>query len=224
VLIDVEGHGREEIGDGLDVSRTLGWFTSLFPVRLDPGPVAFEEVVSGGPGVGQAVKAVKEQLRRLPDHGIGYGLLAYLNPDTAAQLAASPSPQIGFNYLGRLPAPGSAGLAGTTSPQWGMAPETGALGGGWDPRMPATHALEINSVVHDHPDGPRLDATWSWPGGLLSEADVAELAGAWFQALEGLVTHAARPGAGGHSPSDFALVNLSQGDIDQLEGLVGRLP
>ncbi len=67
VLVEVEGHGREEIIDGVDLSRTVGWFTSLFPVCLDPGALSWEELVAGGPAVGQAIKRVKEQLRALPD-------------------------------------------------------------------------------------------------------------------------------------------------------------
>ena len=102
VLVDVEGHGREDIIDGVDVSRTVGWFTSLFPVRLDPGSLSWEQLQAAGPAVGQAIKRVKEQLRVLPDHGIGFGLLRYVNPDTSPHLAGLPSPQIGFNYLGRF--------------------------------------------------------------------------------------------------------------------------
>src|SRR5207244_2334635 len=146
VLVDVEGHGREEIAPGVDLTRTLGWFTSLYPVALEPGALAFEEVASGAVSLGRAVKAVKEQLAALPDHG-----------------------------------------------------------------------LEVNSMVRDHPDGPRLEASWSWAGELLAEDEVAELARLWFAALQGLVVHAARPGAGGHSPSDFALARIGQADIDELE-------
>ncbi|MET9611076.1 amino acid adenylation domain-containing protein, partial [Streptomyces sp. NPDC006512] len=95
VLVDVEGHGREAVVEGVDLSRTVGWFTSMFPVRLDAG--------SGG-DLGRALKAVKEQLHALPDHGIGFGLLRYsgVDPQAAAVLAGLAKPQIGFNYLGRF--------------------------------------------------------------------------------------------------------------------------
>ncbi|OCC07226.1 non-ribosomal peptide synthetase [Streptomyces sp. PTY087I2] len=83
-LIDLEGHGREELVPGADISRTIGWFTSLYPVHLSPGITedAWEEIWTGGPAVGNAVKSIKEQLRALPDNGAGYGLLRHLNPDT----------------------------------------------------------------------------------------------------------------------------------------------
>ena len=83
VLIDLEGHGREELFADVDLSRTVGWFTSLFPLRLDPGPLDLDEALSGGAALGRALKAIKEQLRALPDHGLGYGLLRYLNPQSA---------------------------------------------------------------------------------------------------------------------------------------------
>ncbi|MFB7650291.1 condensation domain-containing protein, partial [Streptomyces sp. NPDC056084] len=101
VLVDLEGHGREELA-GADLSRTVGWFTSIHPVHLEPPAVAWDAVASGGPGVGGAVKRVKEQLRRIPDNGLGYGLLRHLNSKTSAELASFTSPQIAFNYLGRM--------------------------------------------------------------------------------------------------------------------------
>ncbi|KOV14648.1 hypothetical protein ADK60_28330, partial [Streptomyces sp. XY431] len=76
--VELEGHGREELGAGTDLSRTVGWFTSLFPVRLDLGGLDVGEAVAGGAALGEAVKRGKEHLRSLPDHGLGYGLLRYL--------------------------------------------------------------------------------------------------------------------------------------------------
>ena len=86
VLLDLEGHGREEIFADVELSRTVGWFTSLLPVRLDPGLLDLDEALAGGPALGRALKLIKEQLRALPDHGLGYGLLRYLN--RADRLAA----------------------------------------------------------------------------------------------------------------------------------------
>ena len=87
VLLDLEGHGREEVFADLDLSRTVGWFTSLFPVRLELGALDLEEALAGGAALGRALKSIKEQLRALPDKGLGYGLLRYLNAETAPQLA-----------------------------------------------------------------------------------------------------------------------------------------
>ena len=210
VLIDLEGHGREQqLFEGVDLSRTVGWFTSLFPVRLDAGALDLEEAMEGGAALGQAFKRIKEQLRALPDGGLGYGVLRHLNPETAPALAGLASPQIGFNYLGRF--------ARDQAADWQIAPEAEALGGGIDPDMPLAHILEVNALTLEQSDGPELSATWSWPSALLSEEAVRDLAQGWFGALEALVGYAAQPGAGGHTPSDFPLVTLSQAEIEQLE-------
>ena len=209
MLIDLEGHGREELFADVDLSRTVGWFTSLFPVRLDPGSLDLDEALAGGPALGRALKLIKEQLRALPDHGLGYGLLRYLNRESAAQLAGFATPPIGFNYLGRFAAPAGA--------DWGAAAEAGALGLGGDPALPLAHALEINAHTLDQQDGATLSATWSFAPALLTDAEVADLAQGWFAALDALVRHAEQPGAGGRTPSDLPLVALTQGEIETLE-------
>ncbi|MFF2144926.1 amino acid adenylation domain-containing protein [Kitasatospora sp. NPDC058190] len=206
-LIDVEGHGRQDLTDGLDLSRMVGWFTTIRPARLDPGVTDWAGLWAGGPEAGQAVRAVKEQLRTAPDEGIGYGLLRHLDPQAGPALAALATAPVLFNYLGRADAPGG---------DWQAVPETEAvLTEGAD--LPLSHLLEVNAVIQDHPDGPRLRATWTWPERLLPEAEVRELADTWFRALGALTEHADRPDAGGHTPSDLALVELSQDEIDGLE-------
>ncbi|MEU6221502.1 amino acid adenylation domain-containing protein [Streptomyces sp. NPDC047022] len=214
VLVDLEGHGREEIAPGLDLSRTVGWFTALYPVRLDAGVSDWDDVWDGGAQLGRAVKTVKEQLRTIPDRGIGHGLLRHLNQDTGPLLADRPAPQIGFNYLGRFTAGRSA--------DWEAAEEADAVAAPADPGMPLPHAVDLNAATEDRPGGPRLVANWSWPGELLDEGRVRELADTWFRALRALVAHAARPGAGGHSPSDLGVVALAgerigQDELDALE-------
>ncbi|GAA3212014.1 amino acid adenylation domain-containing protein [Actinocorallia longicatena] len=199
VLVDLEGHGREEIVPGVDLSRTAGWFTTINPVRLDPGQVGWDEVVQGGPAVGTAIKLVKEQLRQIPDNGIGFGLLGL-----------TARPQLAFNYLGRVTAPSSG--------DWSPAAEelAEALGGGHDAALGLPHTLEVNAHTRDTETGPRLSATWSWAGGVLAEPDVRRLSALWFEALTGLVLHAAGDGAGGFTPSDIDLVSISQDELDDL--------
>ncbi|HSB22524.1 MAG TPA: condensation domain-containing protein, partial [Burkholderiaceae bacterium] len=208
VLLDLEGHGREEVFGDIDLSGTVGWFTSLFPVRLDPGALDVEEAMAGGGALGRALKTIKEQLRALPDNGLGYGVLRYLNPQTASQLAGFASPQIGFNYLGRFAASAAA--------DWGSAGEAVRLGAG-DPAMPLGHCIEVNALTLDEREGTRFTATWSWAPALVAEAEVRDLAQCWFAALEALVRHAAAPGAGGRTPCDLPLVSLSQAEIEGLE-------
>ena len=210
--------GGAEFG-AVDLTRTVGWFTSLYPVRLDPGLLDLEEALSGGPALGRALKTIKEQLRAVPGKGLGYGLLRYLNDETAAELAGAPAPQLGFNYLGRF-------AAGADGADWAPAnlderattQTMPARRGGGDPALPLAHLIEINALTLDEANGPRLTANWMWAGALLDEAAVRDLAETWFRALTALARHAAEPGAGGRTPSDLALVDLTQGEIERLEG------
>ncbi|MEU8877096.1 amino acid adenylation domain-containing protein [Streptomyces javensis] len=215
VLVNLEGHGREELDEGVDLSRTVGWFTSLFPVRLDPGPHDWAEYRAGGPATGRVLKRVKEQLRALPDNGIGFGLLRYLNPQTAPVLSRLPEPQISFNYLGRFP--GAVATEKATPADWGPAPEGFDLDGGSDPGRPLAHTVDITAMTQDLPDGPHLVADVSWAGELLGEDEVDELGQNWLTALTALVRHAEGPEAGGYSPSDLTLVPLTQDEIDAVE-------
>ncbi|WP_433206346.1 amino acid adenylation domain-containing protein [Dactylosporangium sp. CS-047395] len=192
VLLRLEGHGREEqLVPGSDLSRTVGWFTVDYPVRLDPG----------GDDPATALKRVKEQLRAIPDGGAGYGLLRY-----RGELPAAAEPAILFNYLGRLAAGDDA--------DWVAAPEGDTLGDGLDPAFPAGHALEINAGTLDLPTGPELDVRLTYVATVLTEPDVARLGELWLAALDRL--RAASPD-GGFSPSDLSLVTLSQDEIDEFE-------
>jgi amino acid adenylation domain-containing protein len=91
---NLEGHGRENLFDDVDISRTVGWFTSIFPVRLELN----ESGETWQPG--EALKSVKEQLRRIPQRGVGYGILRYLSGDKT--LRSWPEPAMVFNYLGQF--------------------------------------------------------------------------------------------------------------------------
>ncbi|NUR05140.1 MAG: amino acid adenylation domain-containing protein [Streptomyces sp.] len=221
-LVRLEGHGREEqTVPGADLSRTIGWFTAMYPVRLDLAGVDVADAFAGGRAAGQAVKAVKEQLRAVPDNGIGYGLLRHLNPETAAALPAGREPQIGFNYLGRT--------SGADLPEelrgLGWTPDTSQrdLIAAPDPDMPVMSALEINAVATDTGAGDELTAYFGFATGLLSREEVTELAGLWVQALTALARHAVTPEAGGLTPADAPLVDVSQEEIDTWEARFGHL-
>ena len=225
VLVDVEGHGREGGADGIDLSRTVGWFTSIAPVRLDPGPVGLTQVTGGGAAAGELVKRVKEQLRAVPGDGLGFGLLRYLNPDSAPVLAMLPVPQIGFNYFGRhlagspaTTATAARGRAADADGYWHPAPGAGGgLGGAVGAGMPAAHVLELTVLVRETGSGPELLLSLTWPQGLLEPEEVAELADGWVAALGGIAAHAGQPAAGGHTPSDFPLAAVNQAEIDEVE-------
>ncbi|WP_328222227.1 non-ribosomal peptide synthetase [Streptomyces sp. NBC_00310] len=186
VLVDLEGHGREEElgGDGVDLSRTVGWFTSVFPVRLDPGPADPAEAFAGGRAAAEAVRLVREHLAALPANGVGYGLLRHLNPRTREVLAAHEPARVEFNYLGRFGIPEET--------DWSYAPEEDAADIGPEGSMREGHALEINVVTEDRADGPVLAAHWSYLEGLVPRETVQDLAETWFRALRGLLAWAER--------------------------------
>ncbi|TDU69092.1 non-ribosomal peptide synthetase [Streptomyces sp. KS 21] len=221
-LVRLEGHGREEEAvPGADLSRTVGWFTSMYPARVDVQGVDLADVLAGGSAAGKAIKLVKEQLRGVPDKGLGYGLLRWLNPETAPQLEDYAAPQIGFNYLGRISdadVPEHLRAEGWVPADWSaqLIPMP-------DPDLPALSALEVNSVVTDTADGARLQAVFMFPTGVLSRERTAELAELWVEVLHGMAAHAARPQIGGLTPSDAPLVSVKQHEIDEWEERYGRL-
>ncbi|MER5528768.1 non-ribosomal peptide synthase/polyketide synthase [Streptomyces sp. NPDC002677] len=182
VLLDLEGHGREEeLAGDADLSRTVGWFTSVVPVRLDPGP-AGPDTLAGGAALDEAVARIREHLGNLPAAGIGHGLLRHLNPVTGPLLAELGEPQIEFNYMGRFDRP--------TAADWSYAAEESAADLDADPGMPMSHALTLNALTEDRPEGPELSAHWAYAAGLLTEDAVRALAETWFRALEALVARA----------------------------------
>ncbi|OXS36792.1 non-ribosomal peptide synthetase [Streptomyces sp. XY006] len=212
LLVGLEGHGREErLAAGVDLSATVGWFTTLHPVALDPGPLDLGEALSGGTAAATALKRIKEQLRAVPDHGIGYGLLRHLDPATAAELAEHPEPQVVFNYLGRFTASASG-----TEP-WELAPEAPMLAVPRTDGRPAATGLEINAVAVEQADGVRLHVSAAAPHAFLPPSGTRALLTLWERALRGLVRHAENTPAGGLTPSDLPLVALTQEDIEDFE-------
>ena len=160
------------------------------------------------------VKSVKEQLLAVPDHGIGYGLLRYLNEDTGPVLRDQPAPQIAFNYLGRV----AGGIPdGGRGAGWLPVDDASDLTGAQNPDMPVPAVLDINAFTLDDGGRPRLRAIWSFPSGVLTAREVGAAARMWRNALVALVAYAATPGAGGRTPSDLDLVGLGQAEIERLE-------
>ncbi|WP_427923869.1 non-ribosomal peptide synthase/polyketide synthase [Streptomyces sp. cg40] len=180
VLVDLEGHGREEqLAGDADLSRTVGWFTSVVPVRLDPGRADLADAFTGGPALDTALARVRAHLTALPAAGIGHGLLRHLNPGTGPLLAQLAEPQIEFNYMGRFDRPAAA--------DWSYAPEDDAADLDADPGQPMSHALTLNAITENRPEGPQLSAHWAYAAELLTEERVQDLARTWFRALEAVV-------------------------------------
>ncbi|MFJ3663402.1 amino acid adenylation domain-containing protein [Streptomyces sp. NPDC090119] len=195
VPVELEGHGREDLFDDVDLSRTVGWFTTVFPVALE---------LPRGDDWGATLKAVKEQLRAVPSRGLGYGALRYLGE--AGALGQGRQCHVGFNYHGRFDADtGDAGLFRG----WCENPVPDR-----SPEQARQCLLDITGMVRDG----RLEFSWEYSGDVHREETVAQLAEAFLTALEQIVEYCALPGTGGCTPSDFPLAGLDQAAVDRIAG------
>jgi amino acid adenylation domain-containing protein/non-ribosomal peptide synthase protein (TIGR01720 family) len=195
VLVDMEGHGREDVIEGVDVSRTVGWFTSVYPVLLEVE----------GSDLASALKSVKEQLRGVPQRGVGYGVLKYLGADEGLRerLRGTREAEVSFNYLGQF----DQVLGGS---EFSAAPEsTGAV---QDARGMRPHLLAINGMVVDG----QLRMTWGYSEAMHRRESVEYVAGEFIEVLREIVEHCRNEEAGGYTPSDFPLANLDQESLDSL--------
>ncbi|QNE17032.1 amino acid adenylation domain-containing protein [Kribbella qitaiheensis] len=216
-VIRLEGHGREEeVAPGADLSRTVGWFTTLHPVRLDVSKIDIADAVSGGKAAATALMAVKEQLRAVPDKGIGYSLLRFANPETAAVLRQYPADEIGFNYLGRF------AFADSLDGGWPLAPERPELVATPSPDMPLLSALELNAVVTTGAEGEQLTALFTFAAGVIAEDEVDQLAELWVAALQGLAKNV-QNGGRGITPSDVSLVAVTQRELNTWQDRYGDI-
>ncbi|MCK9800868.1 amino acid adenylation domain-containing protein, partial [Pseudomonas sp. MAFF 302030] len=196
VLIQLEGHGREELFDNVDLTRTLGWFTSLFPVKL---------TANASPEA--SIKAVKEQLRAIPNKGLGFGVLRYLGEAPVQQaLKALPAPRITFNYLGQFDGSFDNTPSGLFVPS--------GLGGGanQDPQAPLGNWLTLNGQVYDDV----FTLGWTFSLERFDVATVQHLADDYSAELQALIEHCCREENASLTPSDFPLASLDQAQLDQL--------
>ncbi|MBE9004885.1 amino acid adenylation domain-containing protein [Fortiea sp. LEGE XX443] len=196
LLIHLEGRNREDIFDDVDLSRTVGWVTSLFPVLLD-----IRETSS----VGEALKVVKEQLRAIPNRGIGYGTLRYTCENTTiAKSLRIPQSEVVFNYLGDF----DQTLAESSLFKFA----TESCGSTRSVQNNRNELLEINGFVVDG----QLQVNWSYSEELHRRSTIAALSESFVDALRSLITHCTSPAVGGYTPSDFPLVTINQQQLDDL--------
>ncbi|MBN8750056.1 MAG: hypothetical protein J0I65_21440, partial [Variovorax sp.] len=202
VVIGLEGHGREEIGQAVDTSRTVGWFTTMYPVRLPGG---------AGKSGGDRLRAVKEALRRVPDKGLGYGVLRYMKGEPGL---AGVEWELVFNYLGQLDqvvegrGDGGAGLL-RSAKEW--------PGEGISEEQPVGEKLLVGTAVQ----GGRLVVRWSYSRRHYRKETIAALVGKYLRALEELIDHCVEQGRQGKvvsSPSDYGLGEVMS--REELDGFV----
>ncbi len=196
LLIDLEGHGREELFDDVDLSRTVGWFTTIFPVCLH----------LDGEEPGEAIKSIKEQLRRIPRRGIGYGILRYLGRGEIGRPTSDP--EISFNYLGQFQPAAQDGLLQLSQAA------TGPL---YSPEGSRAHLLDILAAVVDG----ELRMEWMYNRAVHDEATIWELAETFKRRLTALIVHCQSPNVGGWTPSDFPDAELDQDELAALLSALG---
>ncbi len=192
LLVNLEGHGREEIISGIDLSRTVGWFTTVFPVLLDLGETS---------SIGDGLKRIKEQLRSIPKRGINYGILQYLNRDRPFH--NSPPAEVCFNYLGQfdriLP----------DSSLFNFAPE--ASGADRSTLGDRRYLIEINGLIVQG----KLQLDWGYSQQIYSKATIVSLAENFLQALRDIIVHCQTEESVRYTPTDFPKANLSQQELDR---------
>ncbi len=196
LLLDLEGHGREELLPGITLTRTVGWFTSVFPVLLQ---------LKGMSHPVQNLQSVKEQLRRIPNRGIGYGLWRYLSqrPD-ADKIKALPDAAVSFNYLGQIDH-----VLGP-SPLFALAREKS--GAARSILAQRSHLLEINGLIREG----QLQIAWTYSGNIHRNETIELLAEKFIKLLQSLIGHSRNVEAEPFTPSDFPLAKFSQQQLSKV--------
>jgi len=195
--VHLEGHGRENLFRNVDVSRTVGWFTALYPVQLD---------LAQAVRPGEVIKTIKEQLHRIPSKGVGFGVLRYLYPDKAVRssLAKMDRAEITFNYLGQFDQ-----MLQEDSP---FAPAAESKGADQSPENKMDALFNINGGIQ----GGKLRMTFEYSNQQFRKETVRFIADSFIDELKKLIRHCLSPEAGGVTASDFELANLSNKKLDSV--------
>jgi phthiocerol/phenolphthiocerol synthesis type-I polyketide synthase E len=198
ILVDVEGHGREEVFSDVNLTRTVGSFATMSPVLLQLEPET---------APGEALKSIKEQVRRVPGNGIGYGLLRYAAGDSAvaAKLKAMPSASIRFNYLGQFDQPLKSNAV--------FAPIREHVAHAHDPQSRRSHLFEITALIFEG----KLHLEWGYSKAFHRLQTVEHLAGEFVRNLQTLIEISRSAGSAEFTPSDFPLADLNDARLQQLE-------
>lgn len=204
LLLDLEGHGRVDIIDDVDLTRTMGWFTTIFPLILDlTEAVETEEVLA----------VVKRRLREIPRQGAGYGFLRYLSQGAAEQLQKLPQAEVSFNYLGQLDQIWQAARSEAGSRPFATA--RGSGGPHCNLKEKRSHLLDITGSVR----GGRLRLTWIYSENVHLRSQIEALAQGCLSALRALIGSCQTATHEGYKPGDFPLAKLEQTQLDQLIAL-----
>ncbi len=205
LAIELEGHGREEdLLPGVDLTRTVGWFTDLYPVVLE---------MPAGAGLGERLQSIKERLHTIPSRGLSHGLLRWLGrPEIARKLAAFPHPEVSFNYLGQ--ADSSARGAGPAAAESVLSFARENPGPTLSPRATRSHELAVSAVIA----GGSLRVELIYGSERLAKATVEAWAADFRAQALALAEHCAAPEVFGYTPSDFPLARLDAAGLTAAVG------
>ncbi|HXM49298.1 MAG TPA: amino acid adenylation domain-containing protein, partial [Pyrinomonadaceae bacterium] len=197
IILTIEGHGREDRLESVDTTRTIGWFTNIYPVLLQ---------VNQELGAGELLKQIKEQLRLAAQSGWWYDALRYCGPEQQIrdQLQSLPPSVASFNYLGQMDQ-----VLGNEG-RFEIAAES--CGATQDDSERRAYPLEIGGAVI----GGRLQMTWRHSTALHSRASIEEMAASFMDELRRLIEHCTNSEARGFTPSDFPLAHLNQAELDRV--------
>jgi amino acid adenylation domain-containing protein/non-ribosomal peptide synthase protein (TIGR01720 family) len=196
LLLDMEGHGRENVIESVNLSRTVGWFTSIYPVFL---------TLENLDHPGECLKSIKEQLRQIPNRGFDYGIGYYLNSDLTiqSQLKNYPKAQVSFNYLGQFTDSQISSLGGKFAKE-----SSGSI---HSPLGQRSHLIDINGIVV----GGKLEIEWQYSEKFHQKTTIENLANAYQESLVRIIDHCLST-EGGYTPSDFPDADLNQAELDEL--------
>ncbi|WP_414575248.1 amino acid adenylation domain-containing protein [Anabaena sp. CCY 9402-a] len=202
VLLDLEGYGRNFPGEDIDISRTVGWFTAIYPCLLSKETDDW----------GEMLKGIKEQLRIVPNQGFGYGILRYLDEgETSQRLRNLPQAEISFNYLGQLD-------LGLEQGKFKWLPLSGITT--QNKQQTRRYAIEIIGFVREG----KLQFDWIYSQQQYQQETISQLANNFQQGLQAIINYCRLPNAGGYTPSDFELANLNQETLDLVMGMISFAP
>ncbi|MDQ0418594.1 amino acid adenylation domain-containing protein/non-ribosomal peptide synthase protein (TIGR01720 family) [Croceifilum oryzae] len=199
LTVDLEGHGREEMIEDVDISRTVGWFTSIYPVHLH---------ITGADTPIKALKAVKEQVRQIPNKGVDYGILRYLSPEISECFQSQLTPSISFNYLGQFDQMFSDDAMFT--------PETEFTSLDHAHGSKRSHLIDVMGMVTDG----KLHFTWVYNVGQFTKSTIQHVAENMLLQLNGLIQSSG--GEDALTVSDFAIANLTSTDLTKVLSKMSR--
>ena len=200
VYVDLDLHGRIDTGPNLEISDTVGWFTSLFPFPIQ---------ISDKKDLAETIKSTKESVRTIPDDGLGYGVLRYLQ-NNAQLIELAPKSSFSFNYLGQF------SMLDALDQGFSIATEN--TGSGKSGNLERETLVDILGSVQDG----SLRFKWTYSEKLHKRQTIKELSGLYVQQLERVIEHCSSAEGRVYTPSDFPLLDIEQSDLDSVLSQIER--